>query len=335
MYPLMLEGTKNLVEYIEKSSCALDARDISARYTCDVISNCLFGIEAKSFHPEKAEIYDHSKKVLEGIMSATASILPKKMFPKVSEQFFMKLIKDSIDFRVNSKIERDDFLAHVIASQKKKNLSEIETLAQAWTLFMDSFETAALGMHAIFYELAKDERVQNKLRKEILENLDEDGKINFEKLHELQYLDQVFYEGLRLHPPATFTTKECSDFYELEGLKGHKYPVYKGTSALIPIYCLHRDPEYFPHPDTFNPERFDDGGIKSFRDKCVLIPFGEGPRVCLGMKLANVKIKAAIVEVIKNFKITVDEQTLEEPKLHPKEFLNIKECKLMLNFEKI
>lgn len=335
MYPLMLEGTNNLIDYIERSSGALDARDLSARYTCDVISNCLFGIEAKSFYPEKAEIYYHSKKVLKGILSATASMFPKKMFPKDSEKYFVNLIKESIAHRINSKIERDDFLAHVIASQQKKNLSEIETLAQAWTLFMDSFETAALGMHAIFYELAKNERVQNKLRIEILENLDEDGKINFEKLHELEYLDQVFFEGLRLHPPATFTTKECSDFYELEGLKGHKFPIYKGISALIPIYCLHRDAEYFPHPDSFNPERFDNGAVKSFRDKCVLLPFGEGPRICLGMKFANVKIKTAIVEVIKNFTISVDDQTVKEPKIHPKEFLNIKECNLMLNFKKI
>lgn len=335
MYPLILDGTKNLNEFITNSSTALDARDLSARYTCDVISNCLFGIEAKSFYPESAEIFEHSKKVLDGIMKATASILPKKMFPKDSEKYFMNLIRDSIAHRINSKIERDDFLAHVIASQKKKNLCEIETLALAWTLFMDSFETAALGMHAILYELGKDERVQKKLREEILENLNKDGKIDFEKLHELQYLDQVFFEGLRLHPPATFTTKECTESYELEGLKGHKFPVTKRTSALIPIYCLHRDAEYFPHPDTFNPERFDDDGVKAFRDKCILIPFGEGPRICVGMKYANVKVKAAIIEIVKNFELSVDDQTLIEPKLHPKEFLNIKECKLMLNFKKI
>lgn len=127
----MLDVTKNLIEYINNASTALDARDFCTRYTCDVISNCLFGIDAKSFNHENAEIYEHSRKILEGIMAATASILPKKMFPPKSERFFMNLIKDSIKRRVSNEIERDDFLAHVIAMQQRKNLSEMETLGLA------------------------------------------------------------------------------------------------------------------------------------------------------------------------------------------------------------
>lgn len=130
MYPLMQNATKTLNDFIKNSSTALDARDICSRYTCDAISNCLFGIDVKSFHDDSAEVYEHSKKVVQGIMAATTSILPKKMFPPESEKFFMKLIKDSINYRINNKIERDDFLAHVIASQQKKNLSEIETMGQ-------------------------------------------------------------------------------------------------------------------------------------------------------------------------------------------------------------
>lgn len=202
---------------------------------------------------------------------------------------------------------------------------------------MDSFETAAIGLHYVFYELAKNKRVQNKLREEIKENLDENGEISYEKLLELKYLDQVFYEALRIHPPLAYTTKECSDFYELEGIKGHKFPMHKKSAALISIYSLHHDPEYYPHPETFEPERFDEehGGVKAFRDKCVLLSFGEGPRICLGMKLANVEVKTAIVEVIKNFEISVDDSVLKDPKIHPKEFLNILECKILLNFKKI
>lgn len=202
---------------------------------------------------------------------------------------------------------------------------------------MDSFETAALGHHYVLYELAKSKRVQDKLRKEILANLDEEGNIPYEKLLEMQYLDQVYYEALRLNPPLTYTTKECSDSYELEGAKGHKIQMSKKSAALISIYSLHHDADYYPHADTFEPERFDEehGGVKTFRDKCVLLVFGEGPRVCLGIKFANVKVKTAIVEILRHFEVTVDEKVLKEPKISAKDFLNIKECKLLLNFKKI
>lgn len=202
---------------------------------------------------------------------------------------------------------------------------------------MDSFETAAIGLHYVFYELAKDKRVQDKLRKEILENIDEEGNISYEKLLEMQYLDQVYYEALRLNPPLTYTTKECSDSYELDNGKGHKFQMSKKSAALISIYSLHHDAEYYPHADTFEPERFnvEHGGVKAFRDKCVLLPFGEGPRICLGIKFANIKVKTAIVEVLRKFEVTVNEEVLKEPKISAKDFLNIKECKLLLDFKKI
>lgn len=63
-----------------------------------------------------------------------------------------------------------------------------------------------------------------------------------DKLVDHEYLDQVFHEGLRLHPPATITNRECTEDIEIEGLKGKKYQVKKGDSMMIPIYSIHRDP---------------------------------------------------------------------------------------------
>lgn len=242
MYPLVLDVTRRLIEYISDEQLPLDARDFSSRYTCDVISNCLFGIDALSLTLESADIYEHSQKMLRGVMNAVSSIFPRKMIPSDSAKFFTKLVKDSIKYRMDNKIERDDFLTHLIATQEKKNLSEIELIAHAWTLYMDSFETAAIGLHYMLYELARNKRVQDKLRAEIYENIDEDDEhMHFEKLMELEYLDQVFHEALRLNPPLTFTTKVASEDFELEGVKGHKFIMQKGSAALISIYSIHHD----------------------------------------------------------------------------------------------
>lgn len=97
--------------------------------------------------------------------------------------------------------------------------------------------------------------------------------------------------------------------------------------------------EYFPNPEAFNPERFDleHGGVKAFKDRGVLIPFGDGPRICSGMRFAYVQVKAAIAAVVRNFELSVDKQTPERETLRisPTEFMNVYSHKLMLNFKSI
>lgn len=87
----------------------------------------------------------------------------------------------------------------------------------------------------------------------------------------------------------------------------------------------------------FNPERFDEehGGVKSFRDKCVLLPFGDGPRICLGMKFGILLVKSIIAETVKSLEISVDKQTPKDLEISPSELLNIPSAKIMLNFEPI
>ena len=83
--------------------------------------------------------------------------------------------------------------------------------------------------------------------------------------------------------------------------------------------------EYYPNPETFNPERFDQeyGGVKAFKDRRVLIPFGDGPRICSGMRFAYMQVKAAITEVVRSFEILVDKQTPKNLKISPTEFMNV------------
>lgn len=117
-----------------------------------------------------------------------------------------------------------------------------------------------------------------------------------------EYLDQVFYETLRLHPPLAIFNRECSEQISLEGAKGKQFVVKKDFSLMIPVWSIQRDPgdtfgsshesilnyfrlDYFPNPEEFIPERFDPefGGSKAFFDRGVLLPFGDGDfasRIC-------------------------------------------------------
>lgn len=110
-----------------------------------------------------------------------------------------------------------------------------------------------------------------------------------------------------------------------------------GDGVMIPIYSIHRDPDYYPEPEKFYPERFDaeHGGVKAFKDKGVLLPFGDGPRICLGIRFATMQSKAAIAGIVKNFKISVNDKTQHPLVLAPKEFLNVKVGGLWLDFKPV
>lgn len=90
------------------------------------------------------------------------------------------------------------------------------------------------------------------------------------------YLDQVFYEALRLHPPATSISRVCNETIGIE-YEGTRVSVQEGINLLIPIKQIHYDADIYMEPKKFHPERFD-YTLKTCRESGVLIPFGNGPR---------------------------------------------------------
>lgn len=120
-------------------------------------------------------------------------------------------------------------------------------------------------------------------------------------------------ETLRLHTPDFSLNKICTEDFELpaqyaDGKKGVTIPA--GTSVVIPVYSLHRDPDIFPDPLRFDPDRFTDSA-KSDRPKCAFLGFGEGPRMCPGIRFALMQSKAAIATVMSRFDVHLSPKTVE------------------------
>ena len=98
-------------------------------------------------------------------------------------------------------------------------------------------------------------------------------------------------------------TEECT-------IKGIKIP--EGLTVLIPVYSIHRDPRYYPDPDKFDPERFSPEAKQS-RNPYAYLPFGHGPRNCLGMRFAQMEMKLALARMLKKYRLEVAPDTKIPP----------------------
>lgn len=336
MYPLIDNVAKQFCDYIEQEICknpsiTFDARDISLRYSCNSISSTTYAIDAQAFTENPSDILHFGIRLWKNIIGSTSSTVSKEV-----NQFFVDFMKQAIQYRRYNNLQSNDLLNFIISLKDKKNSSDIESAAHGVTFFLNGFETSSIALCYTLYELSINMNVQEKLRNEIVNACDENQEISIENLLNLPYLDQVFYEVLRLHPPLVYTSRVCNDDIELK-FENEKQLIVKGTNIWIPIYSIHRDPEYFENPNEFHPERFDEefGGVKAFRDKSVLIPFGDGSRICLGMKLGTLQVKAAVFKIIKNFKIISINTTDEDVKINSTEFVNLPNGKISLQFVKI
>ena len=97
----------------------------------------------------------------------------------------------------------------------------------------------------------------------------------------LPYLDMVVSETLRMYPPLGYVNRMPNETYKVPNLD---LVIEKGTPVYIPMLGLHYDPEYFPDPDKFDPERFNEENKRN-RPSCVYLPFGEGPHQCIGEEI--------------------------------------------------
>ncbi|GFR33569.1 cytochrome P450 3A24 [Trichonephila clavata] len=188
----------------------------------------------------------------------------------------------------------------------KKNLSLDELVAQCVIFFLAGYDTTASTLAFASYMLALNQDVQEKAHEEVFTTLKSSrGKLTYEALQQMKYLDNVISETLRLFPPAVRLERLAVSDYKL-GETGITIP--KGMILTVPAYAMHRDPELFADPEKFDPDRFKPEE-RSKIEPYAYLPFGAGPRNCVGMRFALMEIKVCLAYVIANFKINRCPQT--------------------------
>lgn len=268
-----------------KTSNDLEISEWLARFTTDVIGNIAFGLDTNCLDNPQTDFRKYGKTIfridtplnaIKWLFVNSFQTFSRKMGFMLNEKdtsdFFLRVFRETIEYRESSNTERNDVVQLLLQMKKKGLLNFNEMAAESFIFFVGGFHTSASLMNFILYELAINQDIQGKLRKEILEKLQEnDGKLSYDLLPQMKYLEMVFNESLRKYPPVNVLTRKCTKDYKIPG---SDLVIPKDTQVTIPIYSMQRDPQYFPDPDTFDPERFNDANIKNIRP-FTYMPFGE------------------------------------------------------------
>lgn len=135
IYPLIEDVAAKFSHYIKNKiernpRQSFDVRDLCVRYTCDCVSSCIFAIDGGSFSDGQSDIIKMADKMIRSISDAAKSFFSKRLMPQDVEDFFVHLMDEAIKYRVDHKIERDDFLAHIISLRRKKGISGTKKIHQ-------------------------------------------------------------------------------------------------------------------------------------------------------------------------------------------------------------
>ena len=224
----------------------------------------------------------------------------------------------------------NDFLQMMIEYQKTHGIESLdeETLTIYMEgFFLDAYESASISLSFLCFQLALYSDIQSKARKEITRALSKfGGELSYEVLNELNYLEQVLNESIRLNPTIPLLSKVCTQECQLLGNDGLSCKVKPGDITVISLYGLHMDPKYWPEPWKFDPERFNEekkGNISKF----VFLPFGEGPRMCVGRRMAIIEMKVAMVQLLKDYYLELSPKT-RIPVTRDSSFSTMPECGL-------
>uniref|UniRef100_A0A914C730 Cytochrome P450 n=1 Tax=Acrobeloides nanus TaxID=290746 RepID=A0A914C730_9BILA len=134
------------------------------------------------------------------------------------------------------------------------------------------------------------------MRDEVMEVIGDKTEIDYDDITKLKYINQVVQETLRMYPPAARSNRLCTKPITINGIHFDKDVAFS-----IPVYAIHHDEKYYPDPYKFDPDRFAPEE-KAKRDPLTYLPFGYGPRNCIGMRFAYFEIWMTLAHLLKNYR---------------------------------
>ncbi|XP_054157513.1 cytochrome P450 3A4-like [Oppia nitens] len=331
----LVHNLRKLVDE-HNGSVELDIRGPIAAYLSDLTNSFAFSIKTDALKDPNQPIVKFGRKifavefkfslVLAVFLPKLAKFLRAEPFPVDAINYFKQLTLELIKERRNegSGYKRNDFLQIMIDANNEEEVNEqsseslekeiyesddtyrqdvkpsvtnhtlstVEMTAQCILFFVAGFDTTGSTLSHCLYYLAKYPDIQQKLYEEI-DSIDDYG---VDSLASLKYLNAVINETLRFAPPILRVERVANETVIIKNIE-----IPTGTVVTVTPYSYHRDEHYWDEPNKFKPDRF----IGHKHNPYLLMPFGSGPRLCLGMRFALIEIRCCVAKVVKHFKLKI------------------------------
>jgi len=301
----------------------VDVNDWMTKTTLDVLGRTLFGVDVT----ENSIISEASDAILARFdTSRFWSFLPERLPTPTNRRYRQKLgeLQTFVDDLAEQRQEKqpedrgDDLLSILVNFVEASDLTQEEFRDNMVTFLFAGHETTALGLTYTLLCLAQHPDEQAKLQAEI--DAVCEGVVTAESLPELERMEHVIDEALRLYPPVYTFFREATQDVKLQG-----YDLPEGTTLVLPQWAVHRDPRWWDNPEIFRPERF---ASDADWPEYAYFPFGGGPRHCIGMRFARMEMKTVLATILSKYTFELssdsDPDLIASTNLKPGEPIRIK-----------
>lgn len=306
----MGRSTVEFLDYLEsKKGETIDISKEMMKITATIVLRSLFTVEESKVLDD---IYNSMDTMQTHIMKHIQSPITRfwlylngeyRAFKK-DMKVMDELIYGMIENRRQSEDKKPDLLQMLMDVEDAdtgEKMTDLQLRDELITLFSAGHETSANALAWTIYSLSKNPEVVQKLKTEINTILPNQEMPTFEQLRELKYTEQVINEGMRLFPPAWVVGRRAIEDDVVNG-----YPIKKGVNLLLEIMIMHRSPNLWENPEAFMPERFEADKMKNYH-KNQFMPFGAGPRMCIGNHFAMMEMQLILATMVQRFDFVLDE----------------------------